>query len=108
MWGRGAQLKRRTGLLAAIVLAAVVGLFGTATVVGTAVIERAHPPIGRFVPVTGGVVHVVEKGSPSAPPVVLIHGAAAYLHDLDNALCDRLGQRHRLLFMDRPCHCRDA
>jgi pimeloyl-ACP methyl ester carboxylesterase len=104
MWGRGVQSKRRTGLLAAIVVAAMVGLSGTATVVGTAVIERAHPPAGRFVPVTGGVLHVVEKGPPSAPPVVLIHGAAANLRDLENALGERLGQSHRLLFVDRPGH----
>jgi pimeloyl-ACP methyl ester carboxylesterase len=104
MWGRRAQSKRRTGLLAAIVLAGLVGLFGTATVIGTAVIERAHPPAGRFIPVTGGVLHVAEKGSPSAPPVVLIHGAAANLRDLENALGERLAPRHRLLFIDRPGH----
>jgi pimeloyl-ACP methyl ester carboxylesterase len=108
MWRKGLNSKTRTGLVVAIVLAAGVGLAGTATVIGTALTERAHPATGRFVPVTGGLLHVVEKtppaGVPEGPAVVLIHGAAANLHDLENALGERLSQRHRVLLIDRPGH----
>lgn len=108
MWGQGLNFKTRTGLILATVLAAWVGLAGTATVIGTAVIERAHPATGRFVPVTGGFLHVVEKrppaGVPDGPAIVLIHGAAANLHDLENALGERLSRRHRVLLIDRPGH----
>lgn len=105
---RGVKSKNRAGLFAAIGAAALVGLFGTATVIGTAAIERAYPATGRFVPVTGGVLHVVEKlpagGAPEGPAVVLIHGAAANLHDMDHALGERLSRRHRVLLIDRPGH----
>jgi pimeloyl-ACP methyl ester carboxylesterase len=99
----------RAAVMAATVLAALVGLSGTATVIGTAAIERAHPATGRFVPVTGGVLHVVEKNppggaAPNSPVVVLIHGVASNLHDEEYALGERLGQRHRVLLVDRPGH----
>ena len=104
MWGRRHHSKTRNGLLAAIVLAAMIAISGTATVVGTAVLEQAHPPLGRFIPVTGGALHVVERGLAGGPPVVLIHGAAANLGDLANVLGEPLAQRHRVLFVDRPGH----
>ena len=104
MWGRRRHSKGRTGLLAGIALAALLGISATATVVGTAMIERAHPPAGRFIPVTGGALHVVERGAATGVAVVLIHGAAANLRDLENVLGERLAQRHRVLFDDRPGH----
>jgi pimeloyl-ACP methyl ester carboxylesterase len=104
MWGRCRHSKSRTGLLAGIVLAAIIGISSTGTVVGTALLEHVHPPAGRFIPVTGGALHVVEKGPATGVAVVLIHGAAANLRDLENALGQRLAQRHRVLFVDRPGH----
>jgi pimeloyl-ACP methyl ester carboxylesterase len=67
-------------------------------------IERAHPPAGRFVEVTGGRIHLVELGPATAAPVVLLHGASGNLEDMRLALGDRLAERHRVILVDRPGH----
>src|SRR5215472_472317 len=77
------------------------------TAVGVAHIERAHPPAGVFVPVSGGRLHVVElasAGAGDAPPVVLLHGASANLEDLRLALGAQLARAHRVILVDRPGH----
>jgi pimeloyl-ACP methyl ester carboxylesterase len=109
MWVRRLIFRSRAPLVTVALLAAFLGLFGTASVIGVAVIERAHPATGHLVPVTGGALHVVERNPPGGAPadrpvVVLIHGAAANLHDEENALGERLSQRHRVLLIDRPGH----
>jgi pimeloyl-ACP methyl ester carboxylesterase len=104
----GRLISQSRVVLAAGLVAAFLGLSAAATVIGTALIEWANPATGRFVPVTGGRLHVVEKGPPGGardrPVVVLIHGAAANLHDQENALGERLSQRYRVLLVDRPGH----
>jgi pimeloyl-ACP methyl ester carboxylesterase len=95
-------------VLAAALVALFLGLCAIGTLIGTAVIEWANPATGRFVPVTGGRLHVVEKSPPGGgadqPVIVLVHGAAANLHDQENALGDRLSRRYRVLLIDRPGH----
>jgi pimeloyl-ACP methyl ester carboxylesterase len=107
MWIGRLISKSRIGFAAALV-AACLGLSATVTVIGTTVIERDNPATGHFVPVTGGMLHVVEKsppgGAPAGPVVVLIHGAAANLHDQEAALGELLSRRHRVLLIDRPGH----
>ncbi|MEA2985648.1 MAG: hypothetical protein QOD94_1902 [Alphaproteobacteria bacterium] len=107
MWGRRAISQSRLILSAALV-AAFLGLSAAASSIGTGVIERANPAAGRFIAVTGGILHVVEKsppgGAPDQPVIVLVHGAGANLRDQENALGERLSQTHRLLLIDRPGH----
>jgi pimeloyl-ACP methyl ester carboxylesterase len=81
-------------------------------------IEAAHPPVGRFVEVAGGRLHVLDldpsteaptdapgPGEPDALwPVVLIHGASGNLGDLRLALGDRLARTRRVVLVDRPGH----
>jgi pimeloyl-ACP methyl ester carboxylesterase len=59
------------------------------TFIGARLIERAHPPGGRFLEIGGLRQHVVELGEGAevvkAPAIVLLHGA-----------------RHRVLLLDRP------
>jgi pimeloyl-ACP methyl ester carboxylesterase len=74
------------------------------TLIGRMLIERAHPPTGRFVDVVGGRLHVVELGRPDAPPVVLLHGASGNLADMRLALGERLAARYRVILIDRPGH----
>jgi len=74
------------------------------TLIGKALIERAHPPRGRFVDVGGLRQHVVEIGADAqdnAPPIVLIHGAGCNLEDMRLALGERLAARHRVILVDR-------
>lgn len=84
-------------LLAVLALAAI-------TAAGVWAIERAHPPSGRFVEVTGGRLHVRELGNPAGVPVVLLHGANGNLEDMRVALGDKLAARHRVILIDRPGH----
>ena len=85
-------------------LAVVVALFGGITAIGTAMIERAHPPSGRMVEVEGGRLHVVELGPAQAPAIVLLHGASGNLQDMRFALGERLAARYRVVLIDRPGH----
>src|SRR5471030_2204256 len=86
------------------VVAAVLGGLAAYTAIGVRGIERAHPPWGRFVEVAGGRLHLLELGSPDAPPVVLLHGASGNLQDMRLALGDRLASRYRVILVDRPGH----
>jgi len=57
-----------------------------------------------LVEIEGGRLHLVELGSPDAPPVVLLHGASGNLSDMRLALGDRLAASHRVILIDRPGH----
>jgi pimeloyl-ACP methyl ester carboxylesterase len=76
------------------------------TALGAAAIARRHPPTGRFVPVTGGRLHVVDQGPRDAPPhrtVVLLHGATGNLKDLLLPLGEPLvAAGFRVIAIDRP------
>ena len=71
------------------------------TFIGTRLIERAHPPRGRFVDVGGLRQHVVELGADAGVPIVLVHGAGCNLEDMRLALGERLAARHRVILVDR-------
>jgi pimeloyl-ACP methyl ester carboxylesterase len=89
-----------------IFVIAVVGVGALITLAGARLIERVHPPRGRFVEIGGCRQHVLELGpaaaTPSAVPVVLLHGAGCNLEDMYVALGERLAARHRVILVDRP------
>ncbi len=77
------------------------------TLFGAKLIERAHPPRGRFIEIGGLRQHVVELGTDGgarndALPIVLLHGAGCNLEDVRLALGERLAARHRVILVDRP------
>jgi pimeloyl-ACP methyl ester carboxylesterase len=84
--------------------AGVAVLLAVLTAIGTVMIERRYPPEGRFVDVTGGRLHVLERGKPDAPVVVLLHGASGNLLDVNAALGALLAARYRVIMIDRPGH----
>jgi pimeloyl-ACP methyl ester carboxylesterase len=71
------------------------------TFIGTRLIERAHPPRGRFVDVGGLRQHVAELGADAGLLIVLVHGAGCNLEDMRLALGERLAARHRVILVDR-------
>jgi pimeloyl-ACP methyl ester carboxylesterase len=89
---------------ALIIVVAIFAVGGVVTVIGARLIDRAHPPRGRFIEVGGFRQHVVELGSGTAgaPPLVLVHGAGANLEDMHLSLGERLAARHRVILVDRP------
>ena len=90
-------------ILAIVVL--LLAALAAATAIGAWQVSRSFPPVGRFVEVEGGRLHVLERG-PAAPDatVVLLHGAAGNLRDIDLALGRRLAESHRVIAIDRPGH----
>jgi pimeloyl-ACP methyl ester carboxylesterase len=88
----------------AIGCAVVAVLLAALTAIGTVAIERQYPPQGRFVDVAGGRLHVLERGKPDAPVVVLLHGASGNLQDVNAALGAPLAARYRVIMIDRPGH----
>lgn len=89
-----------TVLAVVFILAALAAI----TFAGTRLIERGHPPAGRFIAIPGGRLHVLELGPAGAPAVVLLHGASGNLGDMRLALGERLAQRYRVILVDRPGH----
>ena len=83
------------------VAAEILGAGAAVTFIGARLIERAHPPRGRFVNSDGWRQHVVELGAAAGTPVVLLHGAGCNLEDMRLALGERLAVRHRVILIDR-------
>jgi pimeloyl-ACP methyl ester carboxylesterase len=69
-------------------------------------IEARYPPVGRFVEVAGGHLHVVEAGplDAEAAAILLLHGASGSSADPMLALGRRLAERRRVIAVDRPGH----
>lgn len=70
-------------------------------------VEARYPPLGRFVAVTGGRLHVLEEGPRSAASigtVVFLHGASSSLADPMLALGHKLAEHARVIAIDRPGH----
>jgi pimeloyl-ACP methyl ester carboxylesterase len=88
------------------VVAAFLGGGAAVTFIGAKLIERAHPPCGRFLEIGGLCQHVVELGEGAGvvngPAIVLLHGAGCNLEDMRLALAERLAARHRVILLDRP------
>jgi pimeloyl-ACP methyl ester carboxylesterase len=85
------------------IVAEILAVGAVFTLIGARLIERAHPPRGRFIDVDGLREHVVDIGEPQnhALPIVLIHGAGCNLEDMRLALGERLAARHRVILIDR-------
>src|SRR5262252_7195223 len=94
-------------LIGVIAIVAILGIGATITAVGVALLERSHRPAGRFVPVAGGRLHVVDLAPArptDAPAIVLLHGASGNLEDQRLTLGNALAARHRVVLIDRPGH----
>lgn len=98
----------RMSVIALGIVVTLLALAAIATLVGTRMIERAHPPAGRFVDVSGGRLHIVDLDRRPQPggdaPLLLIHGASGNLEDMRLALGERLSARYRVILVDRPGH----
>lgn len=83
-----------------------IGLLALASFIGARAIEARFPPVGTFVPVDGGRLHVLDLGprDSALAPVVLVHGASGNLNEMRRALGDTLARTRRVVMIDRPGH----
>ena len=63
-------------------------------------VEKAVPPLGRFIDVDGARIHYLDQGS--GPPLLLIHGLAGQMRHFTHSLLDRLKSDYRVVILDRP------
>lgn len=57
---------------------------------------------GEVVKTAGGETYMRQWGSPTGPPVLMIHGTTSHLEDFDVSLGAQLGPRYHLIAYDRP------
>lgn len=63
--------------------------------------ERANPPAGQFIEVSGVRLHYVEKGQ--GQPLVLLHGNGTLMQDFEiSGLIDKAAEKYRVIAFDRP------
>jgi alpha-beta hydrolase superfamily lysophospholipase len=78
-------------------------LLAIANVVLSFLWERSNPPVGTFTECDGVLLHYLDRGDPTAPCVVLLHGNGSMIQDFTiSGLVDRLARRNRVLCFDRP------
>jgi pimeloyl-ACP methyl ester carboxylesterase len=63
-------------------------------------VEKALPPLGRFVDIDGGRIHYLEQGS--GPTLLLIHGLGGQMRNFTHSLLERLKNNYRMIIVDRP------
>lgn len=63
-------------------------------------VEKALPPLGRFIDVDGVRIHYLDRGS--GPPLLLIHGLSGHVRHFTHSLLDRLKSDYRVVILDRP------
>lgn len=63
-------------------------------------VAQAVPPRGKFIQISTGQLHYIEKGE--GPPILMIHGLGAQLGNFDTGLADDLARDHRVIAVDRP------
>ncbi len=87
---------------------AIVAALWVATRLATFYLNRRFPPIGAFMNVQGARLHVLDlpavngAASPTAPAIILLHGASGNLRDPLHIIGRRLNERYRVILMDRP------
>ena len=63
--------------------------------------ERANPPLGRFLNVSGVRLHYVERGE--GEPLILLHGNGSMIQDFETSgLIDMAAKSYRVIAFDRP------
>lgn len=89
-------------VLAAVVAAALIWLVWGAIVTRNTArnVAKAVPPRGKFIQISTGQLHYIDKGQ--GPVVLMIHGLGAQLGNFDTGLADDLAQDFRVIAIDRP------
>lgn len=90
-------------IAALIIIVVVIAALWLLAQLATLLITRAWPPIGTIMDIDGLKIHVVDQSAgDAAPTLLLIHGASGNLRDVLLPLQPALGDRFRLIAVDRP------
>src|SRR5947208_12594937 len=89
-----------------VIVVAALATLALITQAGVFALQRAYPPQGKPIDVTGGTINLVDIGPVDAagPPIVLVHGASANLEVMRRPLGLRLAEKYRVILIDRPGH----
>ena len=82
-------------------LAALLGLAAVFTRVFHAVMDRRHPPSGRFIEVEGLPLHVVDRDPANPRAAVCVHGLKGSHLEFTLSIADALSRRYRVVAVDR-------
>lgn len=63
-------------------------------------VAKAVPPRGKFIKISTGRLHYIDKGH--GPVILMVHGLGAQLGNFDTGLADDLARDHRVIAIDRP------
>jgi pimeloyl-ACP methyl ester carboxylesterase len=63
-------------------------------------VEKALPPLGRFIEIGGARIHYLDEGS--GPAVLLIHGLGGQMRNFTHSLLARLKGEFRVIMVERP------
>jgi pimeloyl-ACP methyl ester carboxylesterase len=63
-------------------------------------VEKAVPPLGRFIDIDGAPLHYLDQGS--GPAIVMIHGLGSQMRNFTYALLAKMGGSFRIILLDRP------
>ncbi|WP_158808673.1 alpha/beta fold hydrolase [Beijerinckia sp. L45] len=81
-------------------LLALLGALVLFTAITARSVERAVPPLGRFIDIDGDVIHYLDQGS--GPAIVMIHGLGSQLRTFTYALLAAMSGNFRIILLDRP------
>jgi pimeloyl-ACP methyl ester carboxylesterase len=100
------RLARALGIVLMIVLGICGGVLATfrvsAALRETDRAEAIAPPAGRFVETRSGRVFLLDEGPREGPPVLLIHGTAAWSEFWRGTIEHLVAQRYRVVAIDLP------
>lgn len=63
-------------------------------------VVEAVPPRGKFIEISTGKLHYIDKGE--GPVILMVHGLGAQLGNFDTGLADDLAKDFRVIAIDRP------
>jgi pimeloyl-ACP methyl ester carboxylesterase len=83
-----------------VLLALAVGALAVSNARTARQVEKALPPLGRFIEIDGSRIHYLDRGS--GPTILCIHGLAGQMRHFTYALLDKLKSDYRVVIVDRP------
>lgn len=87
-------------LLVVVAVVVIVGALVLFTAHTARRVDKALPPLGRFVEVGDARIHYLERGT--GPALLLIHGLGGSMRVFTHSLVERLSNEFRVVVLERP------